>query len=417
MISPKNLIADFYMYEFLVNSEPTIDNDLETEILYEANEFLKMLKEYLIEALEYSIIKEISHVWWETFNPYTMNPPTEDYLSTIIDEDIFYILLDLAPAWVDSLPVKAYMGETLKGSTRLGQYMFIKDHKDIDIAKFISKFKKYFVDIPWNNPFGGEKWLIIAETYLKLKESEGKELYTVCDTIFWLQHNTNTVFNKIKSWEIDGSYDWINEFLDFRKECDLWELWDYCRASKKIAGKKLSKVLDKTKEESMSKISDLPKLELDDIEEEVFTIVATKDEYSYGTSLEEISEFTIGKIEPIFKSFDNMKKAVENLPDELADVKADLHKYIGVLHEDIVSEMTKFKKETLYEVKIIKEEVEKYIDGKMQTIDKSLQLSENILLDFIQTQHNISTNAILEKLEQRWYKKLFKFFKNLFIKN
>lgn len=447
MFFPKNMIADFYMYQYLVTSEETIDKDLELDIKYGALVFLDKLKEYLLTVLEYSIIREISHVWWETIDPNTMNPPSKKYMERVISEKIYYILLDLSPDWVDTLSTKPYTGNELQGCSRLKQYMFIKTNPYISTFEFISIFKKYFTKLVWLNNHGGEVWESITNYYLKLVETNGEDLFILCDSIFWLQHNTNTVFNKIKAWEQNGSYEWINKFLDFRKECDLWELLEHCSESKKLATKKLKLQYNKTVEEvnmeevimniTLDKIEPIKIPTMDDIAEytnkpvfeamksnmEMLKQELAKIDGKFDPINEELAEY-ITWLKSISEKLDNMSSKQDSISNEIVTFRNENNEFMTKVYgnqQNILLEINELgERISSYQNSVIQFRQNIYED--MEQLHKTVshqwknyvdQITKSITEKF-ERELVERTNAILEKLEQRWYKRLLKYVKNIF---
>lgn len=465
MINPKNLIADFYMYQFLVTCESTYDTELELEIEYEALAFLDRMKEYLITILEYSIIREISHVWWETIDPNTMNPPSPQYMESVISEKIYYILTDLSPEWVDSLPNYPNDNEALEGCSRLKQYLYIKNRDDISAVDFITGFRKYFTKLSWVNKYGGEKWQKIIDVYLKLIDTNNQDLYDVGDHIFWLQHNTNSIFNKIPSWKENGGWDWINKFLDFRKECDIWDLLEYCGESKRSAQKKLKLMYNQTKEDRMKITNMTP----EDITEPVLTIDVSKGNV-YVPTIEDIT----GTVSESFNHLNTLPEQLKNVEEQLEPLKDfpkklnssrdQIFEYIKItnnsmgkliesntdniikdftdrvnsLEEDfnsqvtekfanIKEEMREFNMGMEQEVTMFKSRittatedtinsVNEYVDNRVKYLEDRTMSALDTVKDDINSMVDEKVNAILEKLEQRWYKSLWKWFKGFFTK-
>jgi hypothetical protein len=69
--------------------------------------------------------------------------------------------------------------------------------------------------------FGGEAWAKIADAWLKLDKAETKgEVITYIDHVYDLQHNTDTVFNKLVSYSKDGSFQWLKRALDTKAKLD-----------------------------------------------------------------------------------------------------------------------------------------------------------------------------------------------------
>ena len=63
---------------------------------------------------------------------------------------------------------------------------------------------------------------------LKEKDDIRKKI-AVIDHVYHLQHNTNTVFNKLKRYNKSNGYEWINRGLDFRANLkSFYELIDKC---------------------------------------------------------------------------------------------------------------------------------------------------------------------------------------------
>jgi hypothetical protein len=103
------------------------------------------------------------------------------------------------------------------------------------------------VDIYWNSQFGGKPWADIAKAWLALYHTkpidtkfhpdpitdrvrkateEEDRLYKAIDDIYDLQHNTSTVFNKVKEYSKDGSYSWLGKALDRKFYASSpWEVW------------------------------------------------------------------------------------------------------------------------------------------------------------------------------------------------
>jgi len=93
---------------------------------------------------------------------------------------------------------------------------------------FVEVCELLFNEASWNSSFGDKAWAGIADGWLKLNAATKLEEITVwIDHVYDLQHNTDTVFNKIKSYMKGSSYSWIKKALDKKfKIKSPYELWD-----------------------------------------------------------------------------------------------------------------------------------------------------------------------------------------------
>ena len=87
-----------------------------------------------------------------------------------------------------------------------------------NIPSFVKFAQNAFTQLKWNGGYGGEAWGNIASTWLKLYNVNNYKDKTVwIDRIFDLQHNTDTVFNKIKAYAKHGGYTWLGKALDKKR--------------------------------------------------------------------------------------------------------------------------------------------------------------------------------------------------------
>lgn len=71
----------------------------------------------------------------------------------------------------------------------------------------------------WNSGYGGDKWKAIAIGWTRLVNAKNtNDRMVMIDHVYDLQHNTNTVFNKLSSYIKNGGYSWVLKALDWKKE-------------------------------------------------------------------------------------------------------------------------------------------------------------------------------------------------------
>jgi hypothetical protein len=80
----------------------------------------------------------------------------------------------------------------------------------------------------WASMYGGDAWAKIAKAWTKLNDAKDNMHKMIwIDHVYDLQHNTDTVFNKISSYTKNGSYSWLKKALDYKfKIKDPFELWN-----------------------------------------------------------------------------------------------------------------------------------------------------------------------------------------------
>ena len=230
----KEQMYDFYMLSLLLGSTnfdmhspnqeyPNFDDmnkkeELDYSLKEVSRELLPELKKELLQSVMFSIAAELRHVFDNPGNK------IEDIISRIKKEvgteesSLFKKYVDykhnpdpnfakgeLHPNLNDSYePYKdSYKGVLSAGGDR----------------KHWSKLAKWlFKNVKWNSMYSGQKWAEIADGWLKLYNSHSLgDTIAAIDHVYDLQHNTNTVFNKLKSYEKDGSYNWIKNSLDHKR--------------------------------------------------------------------------------------------------------------------------------------------------------------------------------------------------------
>jgi hypothetical protein len=75
-----------------------------------------------------------------------------------------------------------------------------------------------FGNVKFDKGWGNEPWADIAKGWLSLNKSKSAEgIIENIDHVYDLQHNTDTVFNKVGSYLKDGNYRWVKEALDHKR--------------------------------------------------------------------------------------------------------------------------------------------------------------------------------------------------------
>jgi hypothetical protein len=112
-----------------------------------------------------------------------------------------------------------------------------------------------FEDLNWSASYGGDKWAEIAKGYVDLRQalnnynpeapspsSESAErLIAAIDHAFDLEHNTGTVLNKVKYFDVKG-YNWIKTALDDKRDADMYSIASKASSDMRKLGHEVLKV-------------------------------------------------------------------------------------------------------------------------------------------------------------------------------
>ncbi len=130
------------------------------------------------------------------------------------------------------------LGDDLFDSTeyRKSQQAITTSINNIEDFFFIAQ--KCFEDLAWADSFGGKPWAEIAEAaqmLYKIKDNdELMKKIAVIDHIYHLQHNTDSVFNKLGDYYKNDGHAWIKKGLDFRADLsNFYLLIDRCSSGLK----------------------------------------------------------------------------------------------------------------------------------------------------------------------------------------
>lgn len=101
--------------------------------------------------------------------------------------------------------------------------------------KKLAAFFEDIYNLDWANSFGGKAWLGIANCYTNLLEAKDVSARIVwIDHAYDLQHNTDTVFNKVPAYYKNGGFSWLARALDWKRDAtDPREFYDRVSGSLK----------------------------------------------------------------------------------------------------------------------------------------------------------------------------------------
>ena len=221
-------IYDFYILDSMgEGDDPLADPGIKHAIKEARSKMLEPLKKQIEEATFFAICAEARHVL-------SQNSP-EDVVNMIPRASQKFV-----KKYIKNLKVHQGVPADFMRDRPEYEQQFAKDRssylKSYKAARrsgatkreFTKIFAKLFEEASWPGSFGGEKWANIAKGWLKLDAAKSeRELMTWIDHVFSLQHNTNTVFNKVKAYAKAGGYDWIKKALNTKRYAVTpWEFFE-----------------------------------------------------------------------------------------------------------------------------------------------------------------------------------------------
>jgi len=224
---PFRMMIDFYILNALPKSD---DPRIQFEIDESRKELYTYLQKHLLYVLEFAIRDELKHIReqevkltdriknkakeYELLTSIFYNSKSYDnflknrdkyyedsvfplYKLTYIERDLIFQNLGINLSDNESLIVDAIIDNP--------QTVFSSKYNVVDI---MSLGRKMFERLNWFEHYGGKAWLDVVDAYYKLSSAEykndGRELAVWIDHVYDLQHNTDTIFNKITLYNTAG---------------------------------------------------------------------------------------------------------------------------------------------------------------------------------------------------------------------
>ena len=239
----EQLLYDFYMLT-LLNSLPYSpdvpknkrfsknDIGIETSIKEAVETIVDQLKPEMMDAIEYVVAAEFRHIYDTNtkgaIHKLFANHGEQDggFEYTAMLQTTADPRTDLDKDERDQL-----LGSFYNDITKDYQDSYIAMKKSgIPTPKFMKIAIDGFSNMKWDIGYGGDGWSEIAKSWFLLDKAKStNDKIIAIDHAYDLQHNTDTIFNKIDAYYKDGpsmGYKWIKHALDFKKNIkNIWELY------------------------------------------------------------------------------------------------------------------------------------------------------------------------------------------------
>ena len=234
---PREMIYDFYALSNAGGSLPGLPlprpDELKDESLVFAHEqsldkLLAALREKLLSAVFFALCAEFRHTLDKTnYMQHHVKDFCENRLSKEAQDFFKVYSTDMSDREDSSIKSANFSGEDEvprrfreDNASRQDSYKAVLktgyDRRDVVVPTMGKIFGAKPFQVPRASSYGGESWANIAKGWMMLYDAKSRqELIATIDHVYHLQHNTATVFNKLKSY-FKGGYGWILATLDWR---------------------------------------------------------------------------------------------------------------------------------------------------------------------------------------------------------
>ena len=227
-VDREELMFDFYLMSALPRPE---DETLDFVLEENRKKLYIYLKKHMLDAVFFAICAEFRHVFdqlsekSDALKKYFKKKDTYEFFQKYA---VYYLAKNSSSAgeYLDRPELRNRHKEDQ--DKRRYSYQAAKQCGATD-EEFVAMAQDAFLDLSWSGAYGGKPWAGICDGWEKLfsvSDKNIKELSIWIDHIYDLQHNTDTVFNKLKEYYKDG-YGWIKHALDFKYNLkNLYQLFD-----------------------------------------------------------------------------------------------------------------------------------------------------------------------------------------------
>ena len=240
--NPKVLLYDFYVLSYLTtlpisskqkgfsgNLIGRNPEDLAHDIEYAQSVLLPVLLKQMKRSLFFAVCAEMRHVfdrsqdfslfkdnkllkyYWRYYKQFGGNVPDEFKMNRNVPNSRV-------------IPASESYDQSYKAAM-----LAIKKAGKSTVA-FAELAAELFTEADWDSHYGGPKWTEIAEGYIMLcKATTNNEKQIAIDHAYDLEHNSGTALNKVRDFEIKGSYEWISKALDHKRDAEsIYDLLPHC---------------------------------------------------------------------------------------------------------------------------------------------------------------------------------------------
>jgi len=222
---PELILYDFYFLTTYGNDIETNMPEADFAIKEASDKIVESLHAHMLKAVKYALCSEIRHIFdglrdIESLEELAkMDKKINRFVNSYSRNYELSTGIDLTNRELRGVLTK----ET--ESSRLASYeAIIETQKELNMTNMeLAKiFSSLFLELDWKRDYGGRAWDMIVDGYkMLLKAKRKNEKIIAIDHTYDLQHNTDTVFNKLQIYYKDSSgYGWIRRALNWKKDVE-----------------------------------------------------------------------------------------------------------------------------------------------------------------------------------------------------
>ena len=228
-------LYDFYMLSALRSEDP----DIKEAIRHTREKLLPTLKKELLKAVFFSLMSELRHGAsfvgdrWGKDDLDDLTPPYKELFLKYAKNLHGYMYGSGSRGGIPPEAFEQHPGESFnRKMTHAAAIKAGPQWKMVELAR------RVYNNLSWPGGYGGPAWGKVARGWLKLNDAENlKDMQVWIDHVYDLQHNSDTIFDKLNSYYKDG-YGWILRALNHKARIKSpWEIFDKTSEEmKRLAG-------------------------------------------------------------------------------------------------------------------------------------------------------------------------------------
>ena len=230
---PEKLLYDFYFFTMFGDKVETSNVKFDQALNDAVEEATDGLTKHMLKALKFALSSELRHIFDAiegNVYDYPLRKETKKFIRTFDNYLKGYWASQTDPESKKKAPPKKMqkrMTGPIKGerqTERIAGYKSLaaaQKKLKISNTELGKMLEEIYRDVDWDSSYGGKSWQDIAEGYKWLAGAKDtKEKMRYIDHAYDLQHNNDTVFQKVQSYykEGGGEYAWIRRALDWKRD-------------------------------------------------------------------------------------------------------------------------------------------------------------------------------------------------------
>lgn len=238
---PELILYDFYFMTVIAkNADISREPDIEWIVKDSVVNIVENLYTHMNRALKWSLTCEMRHIFDSVFKPSSSGAQKVFKKHPLFTMEFYNSLNTLKtgqdlPSYLKDISNIEEFSSELASRFEQDPMVYKDNNKERETANEAIKmtqkrlginnrelaeiYEDFYNSGSWQGGYGGKNWARIAVGWQRLQKAK-----KINDKIIWidhaydLQHNTDTVFNKIKSYSKSGGYGWLGRALDWKRD-------------------------------------------------------------------------------------------------------------------------------------------------------------------------------------------------------